>query len=66
VDRLPGLNTIDNPGDIEVVLDVHDGKRSLCRGELVLWIGKGAMRVWNREQALDRTDLGEILFLRCA
>lgn len=56
-----GLNAIDDPDDIEVVLDAHD--LALCVPGLVLWTGDGAHIVRNREQILGLTGLTDLRFL---
>jgi len=56
-----GLNVIDDPDDIEVVLDAHD--LALCVPGLVLWTGDGAHIVRNRGRVLDLTGICDVRFL---
>ncbi|WP_286879113.1 hypothetical protein [Methanoculleus sp. UBA413] len=60
-DIYQGLNTIEDPDDIEVVLDAHD--LALLLPGLVLWTGDGAHIMRNREQVLDLTGLYDLRFL---
>ena len=55
------LYAIDDPDDIEVVLDAHD--LALRVPGLVLWTGDGTHIVRNRERVLDLTELVDVRFL---
>ena len=50
-----GLNAIDDPDDIEVVLDAHD--LALCVPGLVLWTGDLGHIVRNRGRVHDSTEM---------
>lgn len=56
-----GLNAIDDPDDIEVVLDAHD--LALCVPGLVLWTGDLGHIVRNRGRVLDTTAICDVRFL---
>ncbi|MBP2145454.1 hypothetical protein J2129_000908 [Methanofollis sp. W23] len=60
-DLYQDLTSIDDPDDIEVVLDAHDLACSMPG--LVLWTGDGAHIVRNRERVLDLTELVDVRFL---
>lgn len=52
---------VDDPDDIEVVLDAHD--LSVLVPELILWTGDGAHIVKNRDVILNLTSLSDLRYL---
>jgi len=59
-DGLTGF--IDDPDDIEVVLDAHD--LGLSVPEIVLWTGDKAHIAINRETIVKLTDISDVRYLR--
>ncbi|KUK71243.1 MAG: Uncharacterized protein XD88_0134 [Methanocalculus sp. 52_23] len=56
-----GLDAIDDPDDIEVVLDAHD--LALSVSGLVFWTGDGAHIMQNRDMVLKMTGFGDVRYL---
>lgn len=56
-----GLTAIDDPDDIEVILDAHD--LALQLSGLVLWTGDGAHIMRNRKEVLGLTELCDVRYL---